>query len=131
MNMARRNFRAGSPHLNQVRKEDSIDSMLSLTHIGLACLPKHYFLARRVPVELKTKTTDLFEGNTLVHSVKHALTRRSRIKKKRKDTSNFFSTVAKLLPMWPNRMGQTKNIKTIQTMAGQLHITICQKRKEK
>lgn len=29
MNMARRNFRAGSPHLNQVRKEDTIDSMLS------------------------------------------------------------------------------------------------------
>lgn len=31
MNMARRNFRAGSPHLNQVRKEDTIDSMLSLS----------------------------------------------------------------------------------------------------
>lgn len=30
-NMARRNFRAGSPHLNQVRKEDTIDSMLSLS----------------------------------------------------------------------------------------------------
>lgn len=26
MNMARRNFRAGSPHLNQVRREDTIDS---------------------------------------------------------------------------------------------------------
>ena len=43
MNMARRNFRAGSPHLNQVRKEDTIDSMLSLPHIGLACLPKQFF----------------------------------------------------------------------------------------
>lgn len=32
MNMARRNFKAGSPHLNQVRKEDTIDSMLSLAH---------------------------------------------------------------------------------------------------
>lgn len=32
LNMARRNFRAGSPHLNQVRKEDTIDSMLSLSH---------------------------------------------------------------------------------------------------
>lgn len=32
MNMARRNFRAGSPHLNQVRKEDTIDSMLSPTY---------------------------------------------------------------------------------------------------
>lgn len=49
MNMARRNFRAGSPHLNQVRKEDTIDSMLSLPHIGLACLPKHYFFARGSP----------------------------------------------------------------------------------
>lgn len=32
MNMARRNFRAGSPHLNQVRKEETIDSMLSPAH---------------------------------------------------------------------------------------------------
>lgn len=32
MNIARRNFRAGSPHLNQVRKEDTIESMLSLSH---------------------------------------------------------------------------------------------------
>lgn len=92
MNMARRNFRAGSPHLNQVRKEDTIDSMLSLPHIGLACLPKQFFFfffARGVPIELKTKRTDLFEGNTLVHSVRHALTRRSRLKKKKTDVANF------------------------------------------
>lgn len=87
MNMARRNFRAGSPHLNQVRKEDTIDSMLSPTHwFGLPS--KTLFFARGVPIELKTKRTDLFEGNTLVHSVKHALTRRSRLEKK-KDVANF------------------------------------------
>lgn len=109
MNMARRNFRAGSPHLNQVRKEDTIDSMLSLPHIGLACLPKQFFIiffARGVPIELKTKRTDLFEGNTLVHSVRHALTRRSRLKKKKKQMLQTSSTVAKLLPMWPHYQGQ-------------------------
>lgn len=86
MNMARRNFKAGSPHLNQVRKEDTIDSMLSLAHwFGLPA--KTLFLCKGVgggegvPLELKTKRTDLFEGNTLVHSVRHALTRRSRLKK--------------------------------------------------
>ena len=107
MNMARRNFRAGSPHLNQVRKEDTIDSMLSLPHIGLACLPKQFFFffARGVPIELKTKRTDLFEGNTLVHSVRHALTRRSRLKKK-KQMLQTSSTVAELLPMWPHYQGQ-------------------------
>lgn len=57
-------------------------------------------------MELKTKRTDLFEGNTLVHSVKHALTRRSRMKKKKMLPT--FCTVVKLLPMWPRRMGQTK-----------------------
>lgn len=31
-----------------------------------------------VPTELKTKRTELFEGNTLVRSVMHALTRRRR-----------------------------------------------------
>lgn len=85
MNMARRNFRAGSPHLNQVRKEDTIDSMLSYEHwFGLPS--KTSFFARGVPIELKTKTTDVFEGNTLVHSVRHALTRRSRQKT---DVANF------------------------------------------
>lgn len=78
----------------------------SLPHIGLACLPKHYFFARGVPIELKTKRTDLFEGNTLVHSVRHALTRRSRLKKKMLQTS---SIVVKLLPMWPHNQGQNIN----------------------
>lgn len=83
MNMARRNFRAGSPHLNQVRKEDTIDSMLSLslTLVWLA-FQNTLFLQGGVPVELKTKRRDLFEGNTLVHSMRLALTRRRKLKEK-------------------------------------------------
>lgn len=86
MNMARRNFRAGSPHLNQVRKEDTIDSMLSLslTLVWLAFQNTIFLQGGKggVPVELKTKRTDLFEGNTLVHSMRRALTRRRRLKEK-------------------------------------------------
>lgn len=82
-NMARWNFRAGSPHLNQVRKEDTIDSMLSLspTLVWLA-FQNILFLRRGVPVELKTKRTDLFEGNTLAHSMRHTLTRRRCLREK-------------------------------------------------
>lgn len=106
MNMARRNFRAGSPHLNQVRKEDTIDSMFSHAHwLGLPS--KTLFFSRGVPIELKTKRTDLFEGNTLVHSVKHALTRRSRLEKKKMLQTP--SIVVKLLPMWPHNQGQNLN----------------------
>lgn len=48
MNMARRNFRAGSPHLNQVRREDTIDStalpsLRTVPYVGLARLSKTFF----------------------------------------------------------------------------------------
>lgn len=51
-----------------------------------------------VPTELKTKRTELFEGNTLVRSVMHALTRlrrqlgRKERRGRRRSVANFMRT---------------------------------------
>lgn len=52
----------------------------------------------------------MFEGNTLVHSVRHALTRRSRLGRTKTDVANFIHIVAKLPPMWPHSLGHDVNI---------------------